>query len=245
MRYFIEFSYNGKNYCGWQNQPNASTVQQTLEKSLSTLLRQTIEVVGAGRTDSGVHARQMFAHFDYNEILPENIIFRLNAFLPKDIAVHNILPVKEKAHARFDAKQRTYQYYISTKKSPFVYDFSMYTNQPLNVEKMNEASQILFKYNDFKCFSKSNTDVKTYFCIIYDAYWQEEKDQLIFTISADRFLRNMVRAIVGTLIEVGKGKLSITDFEQIILSKNRSKAGVSAPACGLFLTEVLYDNVFL
>lgn len=241
MRYFIEFSYNGKNYCGWQSQPNAVTVQEVLEKSLSTLLRQKIEVVGAGRTDSGVHARQMFAHFDTEQIFEnENLVHKLNAFLPKDIAIHHIFRVLEDAHARFDAVKRTYEYHITTKKNPFLFEKSMYVNLPLDISKMNEAAKILFQHTDFQCFSKSNTDVFTYNCKIYEAFWKQKENQLIFTISADRFLRNMVRAIVGTLLDVGLKKIQLTDFEQIIKSKNRSRAGASVPACGLFLTKVEY-----
>lgn len=241
MRYFIEFSYNGKNYCGWQSQPNAVTVQEVLEKSLSTLLRQKIEVVGAGRTDSGVHARQMFAHFDTEQIFEnENLVHKLNAFLPKDIAIHHIFRVLEDAHARFDAVKRTYEYHITTKKNPFLFEKSMYVNLPLYISKMNEAAKILFQHTDFQCFSKSNTDVFTYNCKIYEAFWEQKENQLIFTISADRFLRNMVRAIVGTLLDVGLKKIQLTDFEQIIKSKNRSRAGASVPACGLFLTKVEY-----
>lgn len=241
MRYFIEFSYNGKNYCGWQSQPNAVTVQEVLEKSLSTLLRQKIEVVGAGRTDSGVHARQMFAHFDTEQIFEnENLVHKLNAFLPKDIAIHHIFRVLEDTHARFDAVKRTYEYHITTKKNPFLFEKSMYVNLPLDISKMNEAAKILFQHTDFQCFSKSNTDVFTYNCKIYEAFWKQKENQLIFTISADRFLRNMVRAIVGTLLDVGLKKIQLTDFEQIIKSKNRSRAGASVPACGLFLTKVEY-----
>ncbi|MDO5607345.1 MAG: tRNA pseudouridine(38-40) synthase TruA [Capnocytophaga sp.] len=245
MRYFAEFSYHGKKYHGWQNQPNAITVQQVLEQSLTTLLRQPIEVVGAGRTDSGVHARQMFAHFDYDGVMPARLVFRLNSLLPNDIAIRRILRVGDEAHARFDAIRRTYEYHISTRKSPFLHGMSMYLTHPLAVDAMNEAAKILFKYTDFQCFSKSNTDVKTYFCTIYQAFWKIEEGHLVFTISADRFLRNMVRAIVGTLLEVGLGKLSLADFERIIESKNRSNAGASVPACGLFLVEVAYEAIFL
>lgn len=240
MRYFIEFSYNGKNYHGWQNQPNAISVQEVLEKGLSTLLRFPIEVVGAGRTDSGVHARQMFAHFDFEQNIDNQLVYRLNAFLPKDVSVHNIYRVSDSAHARFDALKRTYEYHICTQKDVFLHELSMYLNLPLNVSQMEEAAKTLFKYTDFQCFSKSNTDVHTYNCTIYEAYWRREGTLLIFTISADRFLRNMVRAVVGTLLDVGLGKMSIADFEKVIESKNRSQAGASVPACGLFLTKVEY-----
>lgn len=242
MRYFIEFSYNGKHYHGWQIQPHSVSVQEVLQKSLSTLLRTPIEVVGAGRTDSGVHAQQMFAHFDSDNFIDNQLVYKLNAFLPKDIVIHNIHRVTDEAHARFDAIKRTYQYHISTKKDAFRYESSMYLNLPLDILKMKEATLTLFNHADFQCFSKSNTDVKTYNCKIYEAFWQQEGSHLIFTISADRFLRNMVRAIVGTLLEVGLGKISISDFEKIIESKNRSKAGASVPAHGLFLTRVEYPN---
>ncbi|RIY37205.1 tRNA pseudouridine(38-40) synthase TruA [Capnocytophaga canis] len=242
MRYFIEFSYNGKNYFGWQRQPHSVSVQEILENSLSTLLRTPIEVVGAGRTDSGVHAHQMFAHFDIEKGLDNQLIYRLNAFLPKDIAIHKLHRVTDQAHARFDALKRTYQYHISMKKDVFAYESSMYLNLPLDLPKMEIATKKLFDYTDFQCFSKSNTDVRTYDCKIYDAFWQQQEHHLVFTISADRFLRNMVRAIVGTLLDVGLGKISIVDFENIIKSKNRSKAGKSVPACGLFLVQVEYPQ---
>lgn len=246
MRYFIEFSYNGKNYHGWQLQPKAITVQGVLQNALTTILREEISVIGAGRTDSGVHALQMFAHFDTERELSDDLVRKLNAFLPYDIAVHSICAVKLDAHARFDALKRTYQYHISIEKSPFRYDYSMPLTLPLNVDVMNEAAQILFDYTDFQCFSKTHTDVKTFNCKIYEAHWAVVEGELVFTITADRFLRNMVRAIVGTLINVGLQKLSLTGFEDIIISKSRSKAGASVPACGLFLTQVTYpEEIFL
>jgi tRNA pseudouridine synthase A len=246
MRYFIEFSYNGKNYHGWQLQPKAITVQGVLQNALTTILREEISVIGAGRTDSGVHALQMFAHFDTERELSDDLVRKLNAFLPYDIAVHSIRAVKTDAHARFDALKRTYQYHISIEKSPFRYDYSIPLTLPLNVDVMNEAAQILFDYTDFQCFSKTHTDVKTFNCKIYEAHWAIVGSELVFTITADRFLRNMVRAIVGTLINVGLQKLSLTGFEDIIISKSRSKAGASVPACGLFLTQVTYpEEIFL
>ncbi|MFJ1474137.1 tRNA pseudouridine(38-40) synthase TruA [Capnocytophaga cynodegmi] len=246
MRYFIEFSYNGKNYHGWQNQPHSVSVQEVMEKCLTTLLRTKIEIVGAGRTDSGVHALQMFAHFDAEKTIDNQLVNKLNSFLPKDIAVHQIHKVRDGAHARFDAIKRTYEYRISTYKDAFRYESSMYINLPLDIQKMQEAANILFKYTDFQSFSKSNTDVRTYNCKIYQALWRQEGELLIFTISADRFLRNMVRAIVGTLIDVGLNKISIIDFQNIIESRNRSKAGASVPACGLFLKKVEYsEDIFV
>jgi len=242
MRFFIKFSYNGTNYHGWQKQPNAISVQETLEKGLSIILNKKIEIMGAGRTDTGVHAKEMFAHFDLDiTIEPKNIIHKLNSFLPKDIVVLNILKVEDNAHARFDAKKRTYQYYIHTFKNSFKIDLSWYFHQKLDIDLMNEAAKYLYQHNDFQCFSKVNTDVNTFDCKIFEAKWEEENEQLIFTITADRFLRNMVRAIVGTLILVGLKKIKLTDFEQIIINKNRSKAGFSVPACGLFLTKIEYE----
>jgi tRNA pseudouridine38-40 synthase len=240
LRYFICFSYNGTNYHGWQSQPNAVSVQQTLTEALSLLLKQPIELVGAGRTDSGVHAAKMYAHFDFEQEIPDGLVKKLNSFLPQDIAVFSVFKVHDQAHARFDAVKRTYQYHIHLQKDVFKQDLSWYFFYPLDVEKMNQACEVLFKHNDFQCFSKSNTDVFTYNCVIFEAFWKQEKDHLIFTISADRFLRNMVRAIVGTLINIGQHKISIADFEEIIKSKNRSKAGFSVPAHGLYLTEIEY-----
>lgn len=246
MRYFIEFSYNGKAYHGWQRQPKAITVQEVLENALSTLLRETVSVVSAGRTDSGVHAAQMFAHFNTELPISELLVHKLNAFLPKDIAIKAVYKVQPQAHARFDALKRTYQYHIATEKEVFLYDYAMQLTLPLNVATMNEACQILLDHTDFECFSKTHTDVKTFLCNIYEAHWQQASQELIFTISANRFLRNMVRAIVGTLINVGLEKLSLTGFENIILSKKRSNAGASVPACGLFLTEIIYEpSIFL
>ena len=243
MRYFIEFSYNGKAYHGWQSQPNAISVQQVMEEALTKLLRTKISVMGAGRTDAGVHASQMFAHFDIADAFDVDvIIFKLNCYLPKDIAIHQIFKVKEKAHARFNALSRTYNYRIATKKNVFNSDFAYHVYFSLNLYKMNEACKILFQYKDFQCFSKSNTDVKTYHCDIKEAFWKIENDELLFTITADRFLRNMVRAIVGTLIEIGLGKMEVNQLHNIIESKNRSEAGYSVPANGLFLTKIVYPD---
>lgn len=243
MRYFIQLSYNGASYHGWQIQPNAVSVQETLQAALSKLLNTEIKITGAGRTDAGVHASQMFAHFDIEDkIDAENLAFRLNAFLPNDIAIHSIFKVKDDAHTRFHAIKRSYDYKISLKKNVFNFDYTYYIHQNLDVDKMNAAAKILLQYQDFQCFSKSNTDVKTYNCKIEHAKWKLEDDLLIFTISADRFLRNMVRAIVGTLVNIGLGKLKVEDMHHIIASKNRSEAGFSVPAKGLYLTEVLYPE---
>nr|WP_321236961.1 tRNA pseudouridine(38-40) synthase TruA [uncultured Psychroserpens sp.] len=242
MRFFIELSYNGKAYHGWQNQPDAISVQEVLEKALSTLLKLNITVVGAGRTDTGVHASQLFAHFDIEDTLPENLIFKLNSFLPKDIAVHTIFRVKDDAHARFNALSRTYNYRVSTSKNVFNFDFAYALQKPLDVDLMNKACDILLQYNNFQCFSKVNTDVKTYHCKLMLAQCMIDNDELIFTIKADRFLRNMVRAIVGTLINIGLGKLELEKLHDIIKSKDRSKAGFSVPAQGLYLVNVEYPK---
>ena len=245
MRFFIQLSYNGTNYHGWQIQPNATSVQETLTKALSVVLnKKDIEIMGAGRTDSGVHASQMFAHFDFeNEIDSQTILHKLNSFLRKDIAVSNIILVDENAHARFDATQRTYEYKINSSKNVFLDELSWYYNKELNVNAMNESAELLLKFIDFQCFSKVHTDVNTFNCNISQAFWKTENDQLIFTISADRFLRNMVRSIVGTLVYVGLGKISKADFQAIIESKDRKKAGFSVPAHGLYLTKIKYDYI--
>jgi tRNA pseudouridine38-40 synthase len=244
LRYFIEFAYNGKKYFGFQIQPDAISVQEILNKALHTLLRESIEIVGAGRTDSGVHATQMFAHFD-SSIIPDKkqFIHRLNSFLPKDIVIYNMHEVSTTAHARFDATSRTYEYHIHTYKNPFMHERSWYVQQPLNIQLMNEAAKILLEYEDFECFSKVHTDVKTFICKITEAYWTQEDTKLKFTITADRFLRNMVRAIVGTLINIGLEKITLTDFRKIIESKNRSQAGFSVPAHGLYLVRVNYPYI--
>ena len=243
MRYFIAFSYFGASYHGWQRQPNAITVQQVLEGALSDLLSVNVELVGAGRTDTGVHAKELFAHFDVDHLTDiDHLIYRLNAFLPQDIAVREIFKVKDGAHARFDALERTYEYWVIGKKNPFYKDTAYYVRHALDVEIMNKGAAILFNYSDFQCFSRSNTDVRTYFCKLRSAYWQHDGEKLVFTITADRFLRNMVRAIVGTLLELGLGKLRLDDLEDIIKSKDRKLAGASVPAKGLYLTKVLYPG---
>ena len=242
MRYFIRLSYNGKDYNGWQRQPKAPSVQEEIERALSLLLRTEISIVGAGRTDTGVHAWDYYAHFDHEASLPENLVNKLNSFLPKTIAIKAIFPVKEDAHARFDARSRTYQYFISTEKDPFGYEQHYYIHYPLDLDLMNKACEILLKHTDFQCFSKVNTDVRTYICHLTEAYWRQQGALLIFRITADRFLRNMVRAIVGTLLEVGSGKMTLEGFEQVLLSKNRSQAGYSVPGHALFLEEVLYSD---
>ena len=243
MRYFIQFSYFGKAYHGWQNQPNAITVQEVLEKALSTLLRQKIDVVGAGRTDTGVHAKRMFAHFDYDVIVDkEELVFRLNSFLPEDIAVQHLFDMVPDAHARFHATERSYEYWVVKEKNPFYFDLAHYVPQPLDMDAMNKAGALMLSHSDFECFSKSNTDVKTYICDVRKAEWGVQEDKMVFTITADRFLRNMVRAVVGTLLDVGMGKRTLEDIHAIIESKDRGEAGVSVPAKGLYLTQVLYPK---
>jgi tRNA pseudouridine38-40 synthase len=244
MRYFIQFSYNGTNYHGWQSQPNAVTVQETLTRAMTTILNCPIELMGAGRTDTGVHAKIMYAHFDIESTFDEkSLVHKLNSLLPKDISVIDIIPVQPEAHARFDAKKRTYEYHIHTYKNPFLTDLSWQHNAKLDVDAMNDAAKLLLTHIDFECFSKVNTDVNTFNCKITFAQWRQTENRLIFTISADRFLRNMVRAIVGTLINVGLHKITLADFQSILDSKNRSEAGFSVPAHGLYLTEIMYDYV--
>lgn len=241
MRYFLKFAYNGKNYFGYQIQPNAISVQETIEKALSLLLKNTISIIGAGRTDSGVHAKEMYAHFDIDEAIDSPaLVKKINSFLPKDIVVFDFIKVDNEAHARFDATKRTYEYYIHNFKDAFINETSWFYFHPLDVEKMNEACKILFEFHDFECFSKVHTDVNTFNCKIYEAHWEQKGNQLKFTISADRFLRNMVRAIVGTMINIGTGKITINEFRKIIESKNRNEAGFSVPAHGLYLVKVEY-----
>ena len=243
MRYFIEIAYKGKNYHGWQKQPDDITVQEVLEKAISVILQEELKLVGAGRTDAGVHAKQLFAHFDCQKNLETaKIVFKLNALLPKDISVQDIFHVADEAHARFDAIEREYEYIISFKKNPFYEDFSHLMHHQPNINLMNDAANELLNYTDFQCFSRSKTDVKTYHCTIKEAYWKLDGSRLIFRIKANRFLRNMVRAIVGTLLDVGLGKTSLEQFHKIIKDKDRSKAGTSAPAKGLFLMRVEYPK---
>jgi tRNA pseudouridine38-40 synthase len=245
QRYFIELSYNGANYHGWQVQKNAISVQEVLNKCLSTILRQPIETTGCGRTDTGVHAREFFAHFDLSMdhgpwTMEASTIRSVNAILPADISVKNIFQVAADAHARFHATLRTYEYHIHFNKDPFKNGFSWELRDHPDMELMNKAAEIIKEYTDFSCFSKSNTQVKTNNCKISKAEWTVKDDGIVFTISADRFLRNMVRAIVGTLIMVGKKEMEPEAVRQVIESKNRSNAGTSVPAYGLYLTEVLY-----
>jgi len=245
MRYFVELAYNGTHFFGWQRQPKQITVQEVLEDAFSLLLKNKIELTGCGRTDTGVHAKQYFAHFDYNGLLSnsycEKLQDRLNSFLPKEIVIHRIFQVEADMHARFSALKRTYKYYVSISKNPFQIQFTHRIFIKLNVENMNKAAKLLLGNQDFTSFSKLHTEVNNNFCEVEAAFWEQEGEQLVFTITANRFLRNMVRAVVGTLLLVGKGKHSIEDFQNIINQKNRCKAGVSAPANALFLERISYD----
>lgn len=273
MRYFIQLSYNGTPYHGWQRQPNAVTVQQTIEGALSTLLQQPTSIMGAGRTDTGVHALMMYAHVDMehtktdggNNALSlrprdegesrkcalekadlENLTYKLNNLLPPSIAIQGFFPVAAEAHTRFDAISRSYMYKLSPVKNPFTTDKVYYYRPTLSLQKMNTAAQILLEYKDFECFSKAHTDVRTYLCDITQAKWEIVGNEWLFTITANRFLRNMVRAIVGTLLEIGRGKQSPEWMHKVLQSKNRAIAGASAPAHGLYLQHIGYpDSIVL
>lgn len=260
MRYFITLSYDGTRYHGWQIQPNGDSIQGRLQDALSTLLRQPIEVVGAGRTDTGVHAKMMVAHFDFdpsespikseanrpvsssiNNDFERDLAYKLNKLLPQDIAVQEVRQVSDDMHARFSALARTYHYYIYTRKDPFLFTYSWQVPFKLDFSRMNEAAKVLLEYRDFTSFSKVGTDTKTNLCDIKEAFWQEvAPGQWRFTITANRFLRNMVRAIVGTLVEVGRGRTSIEDVRRIIEAKDRCSAGESVPGKALFLVDIKY-----
>jgi tRNA pseudouridine38-40 synthase len=242
MRYFVWFSYDGTAYHGWQIQPNGNSVQEELQRALSTLLREEISVTGAGRTDAGVHARQMVAHFDFSEAIDlEQLAYKLNRILPCDIAVDRVELVDDDMHARFSATSRTYHYYIHTKKDPFSRPYSTELHYELDFDKMNEAGRILMTYDDFGAFCKSHSDVKTTLCRVTKAEWvQTSETSWYFEITANRFLRNMVRAVVGTLIDVGRGRLTLDDFRKVIEGKRRTAAGESMPANALFLENIRY-----
>jgi tRNA pseudouridine38-40 synthase len=245
QRFFIELSYDGTNYHGWQMQPNAVGVQEVLNKALSTVLRQPIETLGCGRTDTGVHAKEFFAHFDVESIdhgpwTMDTHIRGFNSLLPPDIAIKKIIPVAADAHARFDATLRSYEYHIHFNKDPFKNGYSWLLRDEPDLNLMNQAAKLIMQYIDFSCFSKSNTQVKTNNCKITNAMWERTDGGIVFKISADRFLRNMVRAIVGTLLMVGNKEIAPEAIHDIIQSKNRSNAGTSVPACGLYLTAVKY-----
>jgi len=255
-RYFIHMAYDGSDYCGWQIQPNEKTVQQVLEHALSTLLTQEISVSGAGRTDTGVHASHFVAHFDHfstqsadrasssKSYLPSSVqfIFKLNRFLPPDIVVYKIISVAEELHARFSATYRTYQYHISSIKPLYKRNYSHYVYGKLDQEAINSCCKVLMETTDFTSFAKLHTDVQTNNCTVTNAEWKNVEQGYLFEISADRFLRNMVRSITGTLLDVGRGKLDLEGFKKIVEAKDRSKAGSSAPAKGLFLTDIGYPE---
>ena len=244
MRYFVEFSYNGAPYFGFQIQPNQISVQEVVEKAFSTLLREPIKIVGAGRTDTGVHAKKIYAHFDTEQTLPDDLVKRLNSFLIESVSIKRIFAVDDEAHARFSATYRTYHYYISTEKDPFTTTTAwQYWRKKLDINAMNEACKILFQYEDFTSFAKLHADNKTNLCKIYIAKWEEIDGGLKFTISANRFLRNMVRAIVGTMVEIGDGRLKPEDMHRVIKDQHRNSAGTSAPAHALYLADVGYDFI--
>ena len=247
MRYFITFSYNGSSFHGSQTQPNGITVQQTMESAFATILREPVPLTFAGRTDAGVHAEMMVAHFDFPKALPANLLGRLNNLLPASIAIRDIRPVKDDAHARFDAIERTYRYRITTRKDPFLCVTHTRVAPGLDFEAMNAAARLLLGQQDFASFCRTHTDVKTTICDIREAKWvQVSETEAYFLISADRFLRNMVRAVVGTLFEVGRGRLTEAQFADVIASHNRCKAGHSAPAEGLSLIHIRYpDSIYL
>ena len=244
MRYFLELQYDGAAYCGWQRQPDMPTVQQTIEQALTKLLRTPTEIVGAGRTDTGVNASYYVAHFDADvEVDLQQLHYKLNMMLPKDIAIFSVTPVADGAHARFDARQREYRYYICPTKNPFRRYSAWLYYVSLDVEKMNQAAAQLLEYDDFTSFDKLNSNNKTNICRVMDAHWSVEADGvLVFTIRADRFLRNMVRSIVGTLVDVGRGRYSVEEFCKIVEAKDLSLSSAGAPAQGLFLSDVVYSE---
>ena len=243
MRYFMKLGYNGAPFFGWQVQPGKETVQGCIENALSLLLREEVAVTGCGRTDTGVNARQFFAHFETAQpIDAARLTDKLNSFLPKEIAIYRIFPVEEGMHARFSANARTYKYYVAVTKNPFNFHYSYRIFQKLDVAKMNEAAAVLLETSDFTSFSKLHTQVNNNICRVTEAHWAMEDGVLVFTITADRFLRNMVRAVVGTLLQVGKGKITMEEFTEIIARKDRCAAGDSVPAHARFLERVCYDT---
>jgi tRNA pseudouridine38-40 synthase len=243
MRYFLEIAYDGTDYHGWQTQPNARTVQEVLTKSLETILRQPLDTVGSGRTDTGVHASQQFVHFDVTAALPEDdFCRRLNRLLPPDISAVRLWPVGPQAHARFDAIHRTYEYRITQEKNPFLPRYAHYLNRPVAVDQLNAAAALLLQYEDFTSFSKVKGDTLHYRCQMHQASWQQQGPLLVFTIRANRFLRGMVRLVVGTLLDVGTGKIPVEAFRAILAAEDRRQASGAAPAPGLFLTQVAYPD---
>jgi tRNA pseudouridine38-40 synthase len=244
MRYLLQLAYKGTRYHGWQKQHNAISVQSVLEEKLSLIVGENIETLGCGRTDTGVHAKDFYAHFDSTKTLDlSRMVYKLNQLLPNDIVALNLLEVSSDFNARFDAICRTYEYWITQKSNPFLVELAWYQYGKLDIHRMNEAAKLLIGKKDFQCFSKVHTQVDNFICDLTYAQWDVKEEKLVFTITANRFLRNMVRAIVGTLMEVGKGKLSVQDVQDILDSKNRCEAGQSVPAQGLFLTRIDYPNL--
>jgi len=246
QRYFLELAYNGTAYHGWQIQQNALSVQELINKALSTICKQEIETLGCGRTDTGVHARQLFAHADIPadiDVQNPRFLLSINAMLPYEIVIKRFIKVAPEAHARFDATLRSYEYHIHFAKDPFLHNLSWLLRDKPDIGLMNKAAELMMEYRDFSCFSKSNTQTFTNNCVISRAEWLVTDNGIVFHISADRFLRNMVRAIVGTLVRIGKKEMNVEDIHAIIESKDRSNAGESVPACGLFLTEVKYPYI--
>jgi tRNA pseudouridine38-40 synthase len=241
VRYFFEITYNGKNYNGWQSQLNAVGIQTVVEDALSRVSQTPTKIIASGRTDTGVHCERQYFHADVEqEFNRDQFIIKLNSLLPRDIAINDILPVKADANARYDALERTYRYEITRRKNPLREGYAWHYFKPVNVQTMNEAAALLVGEQDFECFSKVNTDVNHFLCEIKNVYWQEEGDSLTFYITANRFLRSMVRAIIGTLLDVGSGKITTKEFEAIIKSKDRKKAGTNVPPYGLYLVKVKY-----
>jgi tRNA pseudouridine38-40 synthase len=241
VRYFLQLAYKGTNYHGWQIQPNGNTIQSEIESALSTLLRKPISITGSGRTDSGVHAFHQIAHFDTDsELVPQQMVFKLNSILPNDIVVKNCIPVIDEAHARFDAVERGYVYHIDLARNPFSANEHLYVPYELDIDLMNQAAKRLIGRQDFESFSKVKTEVNHFYCDIRQAYWQVEGTRLMFVVRADRFLRGMIRAIVGTMLEVGRGKLSENDFVDVLKAKDRRRAGKAVSPDGLYLNQVDY-----
>lgn len=245
MRYFLHLAYNGAAYCGWQRQPNALGVQQVIEDALSTMLRRPTAIVGAGRTDTGVHAACMYAHFDMEDA-PKDVpsfLKSLNHLCGRDISIYDLIPVHADAHARFDAVSRTYKYYLCPRKSPFLYPYSWMVTAELDYGAMNQAAAMLLEVEDFTSFAKLHSDAKTNICDVREARWDKAGDMWVFTITADRFLRNMVRAVVGTLVEVGRGKMTLQRIRDVIAAKDRCEAGISVPPQALFLHSIRYPYI--
>lgn len=241
MRYFLQLSYHGKNYSGWQRQENAVSVQETLEDNLSRIYAEKIEIIGCGRTDAGVHAQDYFAHFDTDKIMPDNFLYRINSMLPQDIAIHRVFEVKPDVHARFDAVSRTYKYFIHFSKNPFLEDQSFLFNQRPDIEKMNHCIRQLLGEYDFSTFEKKGSDNKTSVCMLENAYWEATENGLVFTITANRFLRNMVRRITAALLMVGLDKLNEQEVIRAVLNKDALEVKLAVPAKGLFLWEIGYE----